>query len=236
MKTIKIAHLYYDLMNLYGENGNVRFLHKKIEDQNIKTEIHFLTINDDIDFTKYDFFYIGTGSEENLRLVLNDLKKYKKEIKKAIKDKFFLVTGNALELFANNITLKDETIKGLGIFSYNVLEEEFRIVGEQYFSADFLDEKIIGFQNRSCSIDNIDNYLFKVNTGCGINPNRDIEGIKENNFYGTYLLGPILVRNPELCDYIIKELCTKNNLPFKEPDKNTSAYKAYYELINNFYS
>lgn len=236
MKTIKIAHLYYDLMNLYGENGNIRFLKKKIEDQNIKTEIHFLTIDDKIDFTKYDLYYIGTGSEENMHLVLNDLKKYQKELKKAVKEKFFLVTGNALELFSNTIELHDEKIKGLQIFPYNVKEEDFRIVGEQCFTSTYFEGKVIGFQNRSCSIDNIEDNLFDVTTGCGFNPNSQKEGIKINNFYGTYLLGPILVRNPYLCDYIIKELFKANNLPYQESNKNDNAHKAYQELINNFYS
>lgn len=236
MKTIKIAHLYYDLMNLYGENGNVRFLKKKIEDQNVKTEVHFLTIDDDIDFTKYDLYYIGTGAEDNMQLVLNDLAKYKNDIKKALKDKFFLVTGNALELFSENINLQEESIKGLGIFPYNVKEEEFRIVGEQCFNSDYFNGKIIGFQNRACSIDNIDNNLFKVDIGCGFNPNSKNEGIKQNNFYGTYLLGPILVRNPMICDYIIKELFTEKNIPYKKANKKDSAHKAYEELINNFYS
>ena len=45
MKTIKIAHLYYDIMNLYGENGNVRFLKSKLEEQDIKVDIYFLSLD-----------------------------------------------------------------------------------------------------------------------------------------------------------------------------------------------
>ena len=41
MKTFKIAHLYYDLMNLYGENGNIRYLKNRLEEQDI-----FLTFTD----------------------------------------------------------------------------------------------------------------------------------------------------------------------------------------------
>ena len=62
MKTIKIAHLYYDLMNLYGENGNVRYLKKKLEDQDVEVKVYFLSVDDEIDFSKYDIYYIGTGS------------------------------------------------------------------------------------------------------------------------------------------------------------------------------
>ena len=58
-KIIKIAHLYYDLLNLYGESGNVMALKRFIERVNIETEVHFLTIGDKIDFSKYDIFFIG---------------------------------------------------------------------------------------------------------------------------------------------------------------------------------
>lgn len=82
MKTFKIAHLYYDLMNLYGENGNLRYFLKKLEEQDIKVELHFLTVGDKIDFEKYDFYYMGMGSEENQIIVLEDFCNIKKISKK----------------------------------------------------------------------------------------------------------------------------------------------------------
>ena len=53
MKKFKIAHLYYDLMNLYGENGNIRYLVKCLEEQGIEVEVHFLSMEEKIDFKKY---------------------------------------------------------------------------------------------------------------------------------------------------------------------------------------
>ena len=58
-KIIKIAHLYYDLLNLYGESGNIKALKRFIERQNVECEIHFLTLGDKIDFEKYDLYYMG---------------------------------------------------------------------------------------------------------------------------------------------------------------------------------
>ncbi|UKI28487.1 MAG: hypothetical protein L6V78_06125 [Clostridium sp.] len=79
---VKIAHLYYDLMNLYGEQGNIIALKESLKNQNIETEIDLLSIGDDINFKDYDIFYIGTGSKESLLLTLEDIKKYTKDIKK----------------------------------------------------------------------------------------------------------------------------------------------------------
>ena len=95
MKKFKIAHLYYDLMNLYGENGNIRYLVKCLEEQGIEVEVHFLSMEDKIDFTKYDFYYIGMGSEENKMIILDNIMKYKDDIKElkthAEITKFFIV-------------------------------------------------------------------------------------------------------------------------------------------------
>ena len=77
---IKIGYLYYDLLNLYGENGNIKALKKQLEAINIKVEIHFLTVGDKIDFNKFDLIYIASGTEENQKIVIKDLLKYKEDL------------------------------------------------------------------------------------------------------------------------------------------------------------
>jgi len=237
MKTIKIAHLYYDIMNLYGENGNVRFLKRKLEEIDIKTEVHFLSIEDEINFSKYDFFYIGSGTDNNKEIVLHNILKYKNDIKKAIKNKkFFLITGNAIDLFGKTIQKTDNTIvDALNIFDYIATNEDFRIIEDQYYSCNLIKEKIIGFQNRSSVITPIKNNLFTVINGTGYEPNNKTEGIHYNNFYGTYLLGPLLVRNPYFTDYLVKEICKYADIKYKTSNKEDLSYKAYHEFINNFY-
>ena len=77
METIKIAHLYYDLMNLYGEHGNILALTKHLEAHKIKPIVHYLSLEDEIDFSKYDIFYIGSGNTPNFHLVRKDILKRK---------------------------------------------------------------------------------------------------------------------------------------------------------------
>lgn len=237
MKKIRIAHLYYDLMNLYGENGNVRYLQKKLEEQGFAAEVYFLTVDDDIDFDKYDFYYMGMGSDDNKLIVLEDILKYKKQIKNAINNgKYFLVTGNSIELFGEGIiNLSNEFIVALETFKYQVREEEFRIVGEQYYESNLIKERIIGFQNRNSVIINCkEGKLFKVLKGTGYKPNENIEGISYNNFFGTYLLGPILVRNPYFTDVLVKRLCDERGVDYISRCDEV-AYKAYNENLKNFY-
>lgn len=236
MKTFKIAHLYYDLMNLYGENGNIRYLKNRLEEQDIKVEVSFLSIDDKIDFKEYDLFYLGSGSEENQLLVLNDLLKYKEDLKKAYKgNKFFLVTGNSLELFGRQIRYIDkEPLQMTELFDFVCNDDDMRIVGEQIYKFKDLEDPIIGFENRLCTMSEYHAPLFEVISGCGYKPNVKEEGIYENNFFGTYLFGPLLVRNPHFCDYLITKIMNYLDLEVKEFNKETSAYKAYKEYLKNF--
>lgn len=235
MKKIKIAHLYYDLMNLYGENGNVRVLAKTLENQGFNVLVKFLSIEDNIDFNDYDFFYIGTGGEENQLLVLDHLRKYKNEIKKAIENgKYFIVTGNAIELFGKQIVAIDnQTIPTLSIFNYDTYRVDFRIIGEQIYTTSLINKKVIGFQNRQTIIKNCHDNLFNVLIGTGYDPNNEFEGIHYKNFFGTYLLGPLFVRNPYFLDYIITNFMASLNKTYIQ-NKDDVIYKAYHEYINNF--
>ena len=224
MKTVKIAHLYYDLMNLYGESGNILALKKHLEKQNLKVTVTNLSINDEINFNDYDFYYIGSGNEEAYKLVLNHLSNYVEEIKKAISNnKFFLATGNSLCLFGN-----------LDILDFKAEKCDFRIVGEQTYTFNKINNDIIGFQNRDYILKFVkEQHLFEIKKGTGYVPKAIVEGIKKNNFYGSFLLGPILVRNPLFTEYLVKEMMNSWNLDYKVYHDKWEE-KAYNEYQKNF--
>lgn len=232
---IKVAHLYYDLMNLYGESGNVKALKMQLEGQGIKTAIKFLTIDDDLNFKDYDIVYIGSGTENNQKIVLNHLLKYKKDIENAIeKGVHFICTGNALELFGNVIEdVNNKKYTALGMFDFDVKQEEVRMVDEVLFKTDLINKYILGFQNQSGHIKSDILNLFDVVKGIGSYIGSKKEGIHYKNFYGTYVIGPILVRNPELLKYLVKEIINKNNKNFKFKKFNQ---KLEIEAYDNFMS
>lgn len=234
---IRIAHLYYDLMNLYGDNGNIKAIKYQLENQGIKTIIDFLTIDDNIDFDKYDLIYIGPGTYDNQKLVLKHLMKYQKNIKRFIDDdKFIIATGNALELFGKEIkTLNSKKIKSLNIFDFESEETDLRLVGETVATCNNLKKEVIGFQNQNSIITKLEKPWFQLSKGIGSNVNSNIEGINYKNFYGTYMIGPILVRNPELLELICKKLVLQRNKDFKFKSFNvTLENKAYNEYIKNY--
>ncbi len=233
---IHIAHLYYDLMNLYGESGNIKALKKQLEEQGIKVKIDLLTITDTLHFSNYDFVYMGMGTEENQKLVLKHLLPYRREIKKAIDaGVFFLITGNAIELFGKSI-FTTKKIKALNLFHFESKQETMRIVGECIGNTPLLNKPILGFQNRFGIMKNVkEKALMTLVKGTGYAPRITQEGIVKNHFYGTYMIGPILIRNPELLKYFVKLLILELDSNFKfKPFHLTLENKAYQTFMEKY--
>lgn len=234
MNKIYIAHLYYDLMNLYGESGNIKALERAFNEQDMYTEVVNLSINDNINFNNYDIYYIGCGSETNQLIVLENLLKYKDKIKDAIENgTHFLFTGNSLELLGKYILkTNNDKIETLDLFDFYSKELTIRIVGEQVM--DFNGSTIIAFQNRQCITNNKENHLFEVLSGHADNNKSTYEGIHYKNLYATYNLGPLLIRNPHFKDHIVKEILEKKEILYKKVSSIDE--KAYNEYIKNFVS
>lgn len=228
-KVIRVAHLYYDLLNLYGENGNIAALKRFIARQGVACEVTNLSINDKIDFQKYDFFYMGSGCEDSELLVLSDLYERIDDIKEAIEaGKMFLVTGNAMELFGQKIKMKTQRdVVCLGIFDYNAIESRNRIVGEVFYDFDELSpdkgRKIVGFKNCNSNIVNND----------AERPFKTQDNIRYKNFFAMEFVGPVLMRNPYFTDYLLSSLFENKNWHYEIHDDEVE-YTAYREYIKNF--
>lgn len=177
-----IAYLYYDFLNLYGENGNVKILKDVLKNSKVK----YLSLDDKLEFSKYDVVYIGSGIEENQKIALKKLLKYKKDIIKYIdSNKIFIATGNSLDMFGKQIKDKfGDIYECLGLFDFEV-EEGKRVIKEVNQKMDYVNKNILGFENHSGEREN---NIYKI-----------------NNFYGTYTLGPVLIRNPQLLKLIINK-------------------------------
>lgn len=212
---ITIGYLYYDLLNLYGDSGNIKTLKYHLEEQGIVVDIKNISVGDKKDFKDIDLLYIGSGTNDNTIVALEDLKKDKKELEKYIKDKkFILSTGNSIEIFGNYILLSKKKIKTLGVLDYVCMKEK-RIVKDVNITTNIIEDKIIGFENHDGKVITLDDDIIKI-----------------DNFYGTYIIGPLLVRNPKFCSFFIKELITNKDKDFKFKDENYELdIKAYENAI-----
>ena len=126
---MKILHLYYDIMNLYGDYGNVSVLERVLTQSGADCEVVKKSLGDSVDFAEYDFVFIGSGTERNQKLVLDDFKKHKEAFKNYIESgKPALFTGNSFEMLGKSITdCEGKAYDGTGLFGF------FRVTGNQYF-------------------------------------------------------------------------------------------------------
>ena len=191
---MKILHLYHDIMNLYGEYANVSALERKLEKSGVKFTTDRLTLFDNADLGDYDFIYIGSGTEKNQKLVLQDFKKYKDFLVEYINSgKVILMTGNSFEMLGKTITDSDgKVFDGLGIYDFTVTEQnKRRITGDIVYTSDILTKPIVGFVNKCSEIKGIENHLFTVKHGLGDYENAKTEGLKTNNLLASQVTGRI---------------------------------------------
>lgn len=213
----RILHLYYDIMNLYGEYGNVSALVRYLKEQGAEVSVDRLTVGDTPDFCSYDLVYIGSGTERKQLFVLEDIRRHAESIKNALDaGVIFLATGNSFELFGKTLTAADGTVHdGLSLFGLTVTLGEKRILGDVIYRSDICEKPFVGFINRASVITGVKHPLFTVVHGIGNSENDNSEGICEGSFYGTHLTGPCLVKNPHMAEYFVRLLDAKKALPFR---------------------
>ena len=235
---ITIGYLFYDLLNLYGESGNILALKQALETQEIEVEVQYLSINNEWNLKELDFIYLGTGTENNQKIALETLEKYKEDLNEYIENnKFLLATGNSIEIFGQYILDDENKKKMLGIFDYYTEKTNTRRVSECVFKSDNIESKILGFENNQGKTVNSNNPIFKVEKGYGSKKDEGTEGFTYKNFYATYLIGPILARNPELLEKMCKDLIIgiDNEFEFNEFDLDIEkeAHKRYIKRYEN---
>lgn len=201
----KILYLYYDIMNLYGENGNIRMIERVLTQKGAEVEIDRKTITDeDIDFTQYDFIYCGAGTERSRDACIKHLVKFADSLKKAYEDgRVMLFTGNSYEMLGKSLrTAEGAEIKGMGLFGFTVQEQKKnRYSGDVTLKCGLSTEEFIGYINKCSVVEGIENPLFEITSVVGTVKDKT-DGIHEKNFFGTQVTGPVMVKNPQFAEYI----------------------------------
>ena len=204
---MKILHLFHDLMNLYGEYANTLALQKALSEKGRAAEIENLSIDDTFDFSDCDLIYIGSGTEKNQKVALEYLRTYTEQLKTALDEgKIILATGNSFELFGEKLTDRyGKEHEGLKLFGFTVTEGAERTVED--VNAEFEENKVIGFINKASQIEGVENPFFVIKQGVGNSDSSpNVEGIRQGNFYGTHIIGPLLMRNKCMADYFAELL------------------------------
>lgn len=236
---IKILHLYPDLLNLYGDKGNIECMRKRLIWRGIDAEIVTYTCDDTgFDLTDVDIVFIGGGSDREQKIVCHRLLEHKDALKEYVESGGALVAVcGGYQLLGKYYKLEDETIEGLDILDIYTEQGKKRLIGNIVLEADFMDEKIVGFENHGGRT-HIGNHtpLGRVLYGYGNDEKTGSEGVVYKNVVATYLHGPLLPKNPGLCDYILTNAIKRKNPEFEglsslddELEKTANQY-----IVNRF--
>lgn len=202
---MKIETLFPEFCNLFGDISNIKYLKKCLPE----AEFIDSPIDQEPAFVKEDvnLIYLGPMTERTQEKVINKLQPYKERIIELInKGTVFLFTGNALEVLGKYIENEDGTnIEGLGIFEVYAKRNMLQRFNCLYLGK-YEDIEILGFKSQFTMLygDNSKNYFADTEMGIGINNTTKLEGIKENNFFGTYVIGPLLILNPLFTEKLLK--------------------------------
>lgn len=236
---IKILHLYPDLLNLYGDKGNIECMRKRLVWRGIDAEVTEYTSDDtgfNLDDT--DIVFIGGGSDREQKIVCNKLLEHKDAIKNYVENNGVLVAVcGGYQLLGKYYKLENEMIEGLDILDIYTEQGKKRLIGNIVLESDFIDGKIVGFENHGGRT-YIGGHtpLGKAVYGKGNDEKSAAEGVVYKNVVATYLHGPLLPKNPALCDYILKNAIIRKNPNFGNlPELDDELeYIANQYIVNRF--
>ncbi len=236
---LTIGWLYPELMSTYGDRGNIIVLKKRCEWRRIDVKI--LEIDQkttDKELGSIDILFGGGAQDREQEIVMKDLYKKKKLIKKLIENNIpALFVCGAPQLMGHYYEPSaGKSIDGLGIFDMYTRHpgpKEDRLIGN--LVAEIIEKNIIntnaqlstpylvGFENhggRTYLGDSV-RPLAKVLKGFGNNGQDGTEGVVYKNAIGSYLHGPLLPKNPQIADWLIQkalEIKYNKEIKLKEID------------------
>lgn len=207
---LNICHLYPDILNLYGDTGNILCMQQRLLWRGIDCEVTGSSVGDTLHAQDYDLFFIGGGQDFEQDVLLADASANKQDaIKAAIEEEkvFLAICGGYQILGQYYKTWDGQQMDFMGAIDIHTVGQKQRMIGNYMFTCEALGgEKIVGFENHSGktylgdSVKPIGNVL----AGYGNNGEDGTEGAHYKNAYCTYSHGPLLPKNPAFCDLLLE--------------------------------
>lgn len=211
-RRIVIGHLFPELLNLYGDLGNITTLVKRCQWRGIEVEVYNYTIGHEIPFDDLDIILLGGGSDREQRLVCDYLRTMANDIKDYIENNgVFLAICGGYQLLGSYFKTKNNKIPGLDILDLYTEQDEERLIGNVLIESTFTEAsfKVVGFENHSGRTYHNYTPFGTIISGHGNNDKDGKEGLLYKNVLGTYLHGPLLPKNPTVADELIKRALEK---------------------------
>ena len=204
---LTICHLYPDLLNVYGDVGNVLILKHRALLRGIDVNIVNCSIGDDLDKNNTDIIFFGGGQDFEQSIVSDDLNNVKKQpLTEYVEDgKVMLAICGGYQLLGKYYTAPNgEKIEGLGLLDIYTEGGDTRFIGNTEIINEAFNETYVGFENHSGrTYINSHKPLGKCVHGYGNNGSDGYEGCIYKNTFGSYFHGSFLSKNPEFADRLL---------------------------------
>ena len=206
---LRICHLYGNLMNTYGDNGNLLMLQHRAKKLGYEVETTLISLEEDFNPEEFDIVMFGGGQDYEQTVVAKDLQNKKDTLIEYIEDDGVVVAicGGFQLLGRYYVNASGERLNGISAMDV-CTNGQFpnRLIGDvEIFNEEF-GETYLGYENhigRTYLGKNM-KPLGKVVKGYGNNEEDHAEGCHYKNVFCSYFHGPILVRNQHLADRIIQ--------------------------------
>ena len=240
---LKICHLYPDVLNLYGDTGNIICMKNRLMWRGIDVSVTNLPIGETQSLAEFDLFFLGGGQDFEQEVLLEDLHRGKdKSLVSAIEDgKTILAICGGYQMLGNYyLNASGHRCDFLGAVDFYTVGSARRMIGNYAFRCDDLSSGsvVVGFENHSGRTFLGDGVqpLGKVITGYGNNGKDRTEGVRYKNVFGTYSHGPVLAKNPAFCDHILLTALERKYgacifPPLDDTAENDAHNAAYRKLI-----
>lgn len=206
---LRVCHLYGNLMNTYGDNGNLLMLQHRAKKLGYEVETTLISLEEDFNAEDFDIVMFGGGQDFEQTVVAKDLQNKKESLIQYIEDNGVVVAicGGFQLLGRYYVNASGERLNGISAIDV-CTNGQFpsRLIGDiEIFNEEF-GETYFGYENhigRTYLGKNM-KPLGKVVKGFGNNEEDHVEGCHYKNVFCSYFHGPILVRNQHLADRIIE--------------------------------
>lgn len=207
---LHICHLYPDVLNLYGDRGNVTCLRQRLLWRGIECQVTELPIGSALHASEYDLMFLGGGQDFEQEVLLADLAGDKTaELKAAIEDGMPLlaICGGYQMLGAYYETWDGHRCDFTGALDLYTVGQKERMIGNCLYTCEELNGlAVVGFENHSgrtylgAGVRPVGKVLF----GSGNNGQDGTEGVRYKNVFGTYSHGCLLPKNPQIADLLLR--------------------------------
>lgn len=243
--TLNICHLYADVMDTYGDRGNILALKYRCKERGISVNFDQISIGQDLKPNIYDLYFFGGGQDKIQELVGADLKTKAKTLKADIeKGVVMLSICGGYQLLQKYFKTTDGTkIPGIGLFNAYTVASDTRMMDNLLIEMNpkLMSEisttykpratsQLVGFENHSGKtyLEEGTMPLGTVICGSGNNGEDKLEGAVYKNAFGCYLHGSLLPKNPHFADFLISKALERKYGKIKlEPLDDTIEWQAH---------